>query len=178
MRTFGSIITAIFMLNLSTGIAFAQDPKPLFDTFDSYLITQEIVDSGYKWQDYYESMLNIALQFDGICGDTFCEGDYPDLILRDDRCVIDLQNKMIKSCLFLFHGLYSSVNGATGNLEVEEKTYQCPLLLQDISEKTWYDFILKVGSAGNNYIDGIWKEDLLIPGQNQTLYEFFGSCFN
>lgn len=166
---------------LFTYVAQAEPRRAAYQSFNDLLIDWEF-DQKRNHEDYYGNYLtafrNIGRQFYGICGDTFCEGDYPNLELRDNECTVAAGSETMKSCLFLFHGLYTSVNPLDGSIDFEEKTYACRLEFEGQKASLWYEFVKLVGAAGDDYQNGIMNDALKIPGANVNFYDFFGHCLN
>lgn len=63
--------------------------------------------------------------FDDVCGDTFCEGDYSNLQALRFVCSITRSTGNVKRCEWLFGGSYTEVSPKTGAVTVNAKTYRC-----------------------------------------------------
>jgi hypothetical protein len=64
--------------------------------------------------------------FDNICGDTFCEGDYSNLQSLSFDCSVDQASGRIGRCVWIFAGSYEGIDPATGAITVDARTWNCP----------------------------------------------------
>jgi len=78
--------------------------------------------------------------FGGVCGDTFCEGDYGNLRPMQLRCSVDSTKGTMKQCLWLFSGSTASVNPKSGAVQTTAKLFKCKLLLaKDTPVESFYE---------------------------------------
>jgi hypothetical protein len=81
--------------------------------------------------------------FGGICGDTFCEGDYGNLKPMQLRCSVDSTKGTMKQCLWTFAGSYTQINGKSGAVQVNAKLFKCKLpLAKDTPVESFYETLM------------------------------------
>lgn len=91
--------------------------------------TPEYVDvSAYPMDDArYEAwlMLRNALRqdFDEICGDTFCEGDYSNIEPLRFRCSVERTSGRIGMCAWMFAASNEEIDPATGRVVVAQRGF-------------------------------------------------------
>jgi hypothetical protein len=83
---------------------------------------------------------HLAGAFGGICGDTFCEGEYGNLRPMQLRCSVDSTKGTMKQCLWTFAGSTTGVNGKSGAVQVNAKLFKCKLALaKDTPVELFYE---------------------------------------
>jgi hypothetical protein len=88
---------------------------------------------------------HLAGAFGGVCGDTFCEGDYANLRPMQLRCSVDSTKGTMKQCLWTFAGSYTDINGKSGAVQVNAKLFKCKLpLAKDTPVETFYEALISV----------------------------------
>lgn len=78
---------------------------------------------------WYGITLQLRRQFDEICGDTFCEGDYSNLEPLRLQCSVDARSRRIGGCVWSFAGSQESIDPATGHITVQPGFWQCHIPL-------------------------------------------------
>jgi|GEM_PF-4346990 len=68
--------------------------------YDSYLKSQANMTYEKSQFDFIKEKLKRS--FNDLCGDTYCEGDYDQIIPQDLACELDAETKMITSCSWSF----------------------------------------------------------------------------
>ena len=69
----------------------------------------------------------LRADFDRICGDTFCEGDYGDLQPLELRCAVEAKSGDLSACAWSIAGSSGRVSASTGTLRISGKLYRCAL---------------------------------------------------
>lgn len=116
---------------------------------------------------WFDLKRGLARDFDDICGDTFCEGDFTNLASMSFRCSVSARTGQLKSCLWLFAGSYEMVTPSTGNVRPVAKFFHCTIPLQG-TPAALMDALLAPGDRGP-----LWHP---IPGSTQSIYEMLGGC--
>lgn len=126
---------------------------------------------GYFTTDaQYEAWYTLASQlrrnFDDICGDTFCEGDYSNIQSLGYRCSVEQTSGRIGRCLWLFAGSYEDIDPATGRFIVNKQFWRChtPLV-----PGTTIDALL-TALAGDEPLYAP------LPGSTTTIYDGLVDC--
>lgn len=78
---------------------------------------------------WYGITMQLRRQFDAICGDTFCEGDYSNLQPLRFQCSVDARSRHISSCVWSFAGSQESIDPATGHITSQPGFWQCRMPL-------------------------------------------------
>jgi hypothetical protein len=124
--------------------------------------TNEIDQS--RWFDLKRGLQH---DFDDICGDTFCEGDFSNLASLSFRCSLSVRTGQLKSCLWLFAGSYETVTPSTGSVRPVAKFFPCAIPLHGTPAAVM-DALLAPGGRGP-----LWNT---IPGGAQSIYDALGEC--
>jgi hypothetical protein len=72
---------------------------------------------------------NLRRDFDRICGDTFCEGDYSNYQSLALDCSVDLRRSEIERCVWVFAASQHEVDPTTGAIAVTARHWECALPL-------------------------------------------------
>lgn len=81
------------------------------------------------WYAFGELQRRLERDFDGICGDTFCEGEYSDYRPLRLRCSVNRASGAMRQCAWTFAASEISVEPRTGRLLVDTRTWRCPIAL-------------------------------------------------
>ena len=130
------------------------------DVEDSFTTDQEID----RW---FELKRALRQDFDDICGDTFCEGDFTNLQAMRFRCSVSASTGQLKSCLWLFAGSYEVVTPSTGNIRPTAKFFHCKIPVQGTASQM-LDTLLAPGSDGP-----LWRP---LPATGQPIYDTLLNC--
>ena len=89
---------------------------------------------GYFTTDaQYEAWYTLASQlrrnFDDVCGDTFCEGDFSNITPLRFECSVQRGSGRIGSCVWSFAASSEEIVPTSGRIEVLQPTWQCPIPL-------------------------------------------------
>ncbi|QWF18511.1 hypothetical protein [Lysobacter capsici] len=85
----------------------------------SYLIDDAQINA------WYEMQYHLRENFDEICGDTFCEGDYSNIYALRFRCSVEQSSGVIGRCVWVFAASNEEVDAATGKIQVTPKVWRC-----------------------------------------------------
>jgi hypothetical protein len=111
----------------------AADPtlEPLRgDRAPAYRDVEESFGSEAEQERWFMLKRALAHDFDDVCGDTFCEGDFGNLVSLSFRCSASIRTGELKSCLWLFAGSYESVTPSSGTIRPVAKIFQCKIPVQ------------------------------------------------
>ena len=116
---------------------------------------------------WFELKQRLRQEFDQICGDTFCEGDFTNLASMSWRCSASTSTGQLKSCLWLFAGSYETVTASTGNVRPVAKFFPCKIPVQG-SAAALMDALLAPGG------EGPLRQP--VPGSGRSIYDTLGDC--
>lgn len=125
-------------------------------------------DAFFKDKDiagWASAQAEITKEFDNVCGDTFCGGDYSNLTSMGLVCGVSSVRGSIKDCAWTFVGSSHLINGATGTVQASIASFQCHF------KPTGGVKALSTLLQGQNAIRAT------LPGVNRSLYDVIGDCF-
>jgi hypothetical protein len=104
--------------------------------------------------------------FDDICGDTFCEGDYSNIESLRYRCSVNQVSGRIGMCAWVFAASNEGIDSATGEISAQTKFWQCrtPLASHTRIEE------LLTALAGDSPLYAT------LPGSNDTILNGLIDC--
>jgi hypothetical protein len=74
---------------------------------------------------WYEALYHLRENFDDICGDTFCEGDYSNIYALRFSCSVEQSSGVIGRCVWVFAASNEEIDAATGKIQVTPKVWRC-----------------------------------------------------
>lgn len=92
-------------------------------------------DLSQQWQQadeieaWYGAMRRLREDFDQICGDTFCEGDYSNIEALRFVCSARSADGRIGRCVWSFAASNEEVDPLSGRVSVEARQWTCQLPL-------------------------------------------------
>lgn len=131
-----------------------------------YVSLVDYDDSAYQfvWPDI-QAKLN--QEFDAVCGDTFCEGDFSNLTALRASCSVASADGTVEDCVWSFAGSLEAVDPHTAAITVDAPTFQCHF---HPVGTTAADFVsLLSGST-----DAIHET---LPGTSGSIYDALVDCF-
>ena len=94
-----------------------------------YVDAMDYPGAGAGWEAFSDLERRLDHDFDQICGDTFCEGDYSDYQPLRLRCSVNAASGAMKRCLWTFAASEIATDPASGRLRVDSRTWSCPIAL-------------------------------------------------
>jgi hypothetical protein len=76
----------------------------------------------FQW---YDLIHNLNHEFDQVCGDTFCEGDYANIQPLTFSCSVSSKAGSVKDCAWTFAAAQVDVDPRTAAIVVDAPTFQC-----------------------------------------------------
>lgn len=107
-------------------------------------------------------------EFDDVCGDTFCGGDYSNLTSLGFTCSVTSQRGSTHECVWTFAGSSHLVKASTGTVAASVASFQCRIELKSSARA----LLTLLGQAGGD--PSIRR---VLPGTTQSLYDVVGDCF-
>ena len=159
--------TCFFALALSAGLlasggqAHAQSRGHYVDA-GTYLIEDDA-----RFEAWYHLRRQLAQNFDYICGDTFCEGDYTNIQSLRYTCSVHRVSGRIGSCGWAFAASEETVVALTGRIESQPMAWLCtsPIVR---------------GTTIEALVDALQGDEPLyaaLPVSGRTLYDGLADCF-
>jgi hypothetical protein len=128
---------------------------------------EETFTNEVEQERWFELKRALRRDFDDICGDTFCEGDFSNLAAMSLRCSVSTRTGLLKSCLWLFAGSYETVTASTGSVRPVAKFFRCTLPVQG-PPAALMDALLAPAARGP-----LWQP---LPGSGRAIYDVLGDC--
>lgn len=130
-------------------------------------------DAGLSSYDYSDALDSLKTQFDYICGDTFCEGEYWNLASLAIECSIDVESRGVGQCVWTLAGSYGEVDATTGKIAVKKDVFECDFGMK--GKDTDLAAFFKAAAVQGNGYDGL--QEVTVPGTDgKTLMDVIGDC--
>jgi hypothetical protein len=113
-------------------------------------------------------MHGLKSQFDAICGDTFCEGDYSNYESLGVRCSVEGRSGKLGRCVWTFAASTEEIRADNGALKIHGEIWKCRLPVPHQLTIQELVRVLSTGDAGALYT--------LVPGTNRSFYDALGEC--
>ena len=153
--TLGALILAAHLVP-----AAAQSTRVHFvDPFD-YFTTDA------QFEAWFTLTAQLRQNFEDVCGDTFCEGDYSNIESLRLRCSVLQESGRIGSCVWIFAASNEDIDPAFGRILVQTQTWQCRLPLAPRTDIG----TLMAALAGDSPLFAT------LPGTQTTIYAGLGDC--
>ncbi len=147
-------------------VSAAVPQSALAQTRARYVDVTSYITSDEDFEAWFTLTRNLAQNFDDICGDTFCEGDYSNIQSLRYRCSVNSRTGVIGQCVWVFAASNETIDPATGQISVETQTWQC---VSPLAPRTRFDDFL-AALAGPEPLYAT------LPGTSTTLYEGLIDC--
>ena len=117
---------------------------------------------------WYDLIHNLDHEFDEVCGDTFCEGDYSNIQPLTFSCSVSSKVGNIKDCAWTFAAAQVDVDTRTAAIVVDAPTYQCHIKMKTTATKLVQ--ILAGADPLHAALPGA-------PVTTPSIYDQLGDCF-
>jgi hypothetical protein len=77
------------------------------------------------WDSFFTLERRLFRDFDEICGDTFCEGEYSNIQALRYRCSIERATGFMGECVFVLAASNQEIDQATGWVKVDAPVWRC-----------------------------------------------------
>ena len=111
----------------------------------------------------------IRQDWDNICGDTFCGGDYSNLHALAFSCSVKKSTGVLSRCKWVFAGSYETVNTTYGTISTHANTWSCNISVSGVKLTTLMDLLGKPSTIGDEAIQR------KLPS-GKSLYDSLGDC--
>lgn len=112
------IIASIAML----AMAFSQ-AAPAYN--GEYVDAANYFGHEQGWYRFRDLAGRLKRDFDDLCGDTFCEGQYSNIESLRFRCSVQSTTGIMGECIWTLAGSYEEVDPRSGRVQVDARTWQC-----------------------------------------------------
>jgi hypothetical protein len=115
---------------------------------------------------WYDLQSKLNGEFYDVCGDTFCEGDYANLVGLSMNCAVTSIRGDVHDCAWTFSGSNQMVNPETAAIAVDKPTFQC-----HFKAKTTASKLVTLLSSSSDAIHEV------LPGGTVSIYDGLVDCF-
>ncbi|MCC4618156.1 hypothetical protein LL972_19545 [Xanthomonas campestris pv. asclepiadis] len=81
--------------------------------------------NGEGWEAFVDLEQRLEQDFDNICGDTFCGGEFSDYQPLRFRCSVHRVSGVVRSCIWTFGASEVSVDPQSGYLRSDSRVWRC-----------------------------------------------------
>lgn len=110
-------LCALFLLLPATA-ALAQDRGDYIDATGYF-------HSDAQYEAWFSLTWGLKRDFDAICGDTFCEGEYSNIESLRYRCSVHSRSGTVGMCAWVFAASEEEVDPRSGRIGVRRAFWQC-----------------------------------------------------
>jgi hypothetical protein len=117
---------SFLLLALAASTAHAQQlPKPDIPSGAEYVDVDSYLTSDADINAWYDATSRLRQNFDDICGDTFCEGDYSNIQSLSFRCSVEKHTGIVGQCVWIFAASNEDVRASDGRINVDSNHWRC-----------------------------------------------------
>ncbi|WP_458072022.1 hypothetical protein [Rhodanobacter sp. BL-MT-08] len=167
MRTMlgGLLLALVIIASPATNAAAPTTPASAASSAD-YVDINSYLTSDADINAWYSITSQLRKNFDDVCGDTFCEGDYSNIESLDYRCSVDRTTGVIGRCVWVFAASNEEVNAKTGNFTVDNQHWRCR---SPLAPKTRVADLIAALNVSNPI-------RVILPGSSQSIYDGLVNC--
>jgi hypothetical protein len=154
------------LLSVLAAIALPMLPADPAAAANVYVDAREHPNQAAGWERFRRVEAALVRDFDQICGDTFCEGEYGNLQPQRFRCSVHAASGIVHECVWTFAGSTARVDEASGEVVVDSRSWAC---VTPLSEQTPLFELLAT-------LEGPDPIDTPLPGTQTTIYEGLTDC--
>jgi hypothetical protein len=94
-----------------------------------YIEVGEYLTRDADIETWYTALDQLKRNFDDVCGDTFCEGDYSNIQSLRLRCSVERHTGVLGHCVWIFAASNEEIGPADGRVLVDEHHWRCRIPL-------------------------------------------------
>lgn len=174
MRILGLLNLVTIIIACACSSASAHDESESLERLASPLEEASYIDAGSYFTEpadidaWYSLTFALQSDFDDVCGDTFCEGDYSNYESLRFRCSVEQSSGTVGRCVWTFAASQDEIDPATGEVSVVGEIWTCPMPLeQDTSAR---DFLRALSGSDEQPLYA------RLPGSERSLYDGLVEC--
>jgi hypothetical protein len=158
----------IVLLILAPAIARSQSipPASVPSAGAEYIELGEYLTRDADIETWYTAVNRLKQNFDDICGDTFCEGDYGNIESLSFRCSVEKHTGVIDRCVWVFAASNEEIRPSDGRILVDARHWRCR------SPLTRHTRIGDLLAA----LSGPQPMRAALPGTTRSLYDGLSDC--
>ncbi|WP_437502075.1 hypothetical protein [Sorangium sp. So ce1099] len=117
---------------------------------------------------WYGLLHELNDDFDVVCGDTFCEGDYSNYRSLRFRCSVEERAGTIGSCVWVLAASNEEIVPSTGDVEVDARIFVCEMPVAPHTALA--DLVEALSASTGRAINAA------LPGTDRSLYDGLVEC--
>jgi hypothetical protein len=160
-----ALVALVTLASPATNAAAPTTPAGAASSAD-YVDINSYLTSDADINAWYSITSQLRKNFDDVCGDTFCEGDYSNIESLDYRCSVDRTTGVIGRCVWVFAASNEEVNAKTGNFTVDNQHWRCR---SPLAPKTRVADLIAALNVSNPI-------RVILPGSSQSIYDGLVNC--
>lgn len=156
-------------LTISAALAAASASMPALAQSEpgaNYVEAVSYLDTDAEYEAWFDIQHGLRRNFDDICGDTFCEGDYSNIQSLGYNCSVDETSGRIGMCVWVFAGSIEEIDPVTGKISARQAFWRCKTQL---APGTTMDSFLAA-------LQGSRPLYATLPGSDQSIYDGLIDC--
>ena len=165
-ETLRSQSVACCSLLLAASVPLAAPAATPGEDVSQYVDASDYVQGEAQTEAWFSTLSALKRDFDDICGDTFCEGEYSNIESLGYRCSVHRASGRIGTCVWVFAASHEEVDPATGEILVMPKFWRCPTPL---APGTTLEELLSA-LAGPSPLDAT------LPRRDRSIYQGLIDC--
>jgi hypothetical protein len=142
-------------------------------TATQYLDATAFMTTQTDKDGWAKMITRIEGEFDDVCGDTFCGGDYSNLTSLGLTCAVSSKVGQIHDCLWTFAGSAEIVTPTTGALTISKPSFQCHFKTT-ARVSTLISTLTATATATATSERAIKR---VLPGGTTSIYDALFDCF-
>jgi hypothetical protein len=117
-------------------------------------------------ETWYTAVSRLKQNFDDICGDTFCEGDYSNIQSLSFRCSVEKLTGVVGRCVWIFAASNEEISPSDGRILVDTHHWRCR---SPLARLTRIDDLLTA-------LSGPQPMRAMLPGTSKSIYDGLADC--
>ncbi|WP_437594447.1 hypothetical protein [Sorangium sp. So ce1000] len=134
----------------------------------SFVDAESYFTSSAELDAWYGLLRELYDDFDVVCGDTFCEGDFSNYKPLRLRCSVEEHAGTIGSCVWILAASREEIEPSTGDVEVDARTFPCEMPI--VPETTVTALVDALSAPSGRAINAA------LPGTDSSLYDGLVEC--
>ncbi len=111
----------------------------------SYVDAVDYPDHEQGWHRFHDLERRMVRDFDDVCGDTFCEGDYSHIQPLRYRCSVERETGIMGECVWVFEASEQTIDPPSGDIAVDAPVWRCRTPLASGTHVEDFYLALKAG---------------------------------
>lgn len=131
-----------------------------------YVDVSAYLTSDADIEAWYQLVFGLRQDFDEVCGDTFCEGEYSNIESLRYRCSVERNTGILGRCVWVFAASNEEIDPVSGRIPVDTHSWRCRTPLARGTDI--HAFLAAL--AGDSPIDAT------LPGTDRSIYDGLIDC--